>query len=63
MCAGAAIGSGGSYALAASKALIDIPDMDAMAIAKKAMTIAADICIYTNHNFSQESLEGTPESG
>jgi ATP-dependent HslUV protease subunit HslV len=57
-----AIGSGGSYALAASKALIDVPDMDAMAIAKKAMTIAADICIYTNHNFSTESLEGTPES-
>ena len=42
-----AIGSGGPYALAAARALLDIPGMDAMAIAKKAMTIAADTCIYT----------------
>ena len=42
-----AIGSGGTYALAAARALLDIPGMDALAIAKKAMTIAADTCIYT----------------
>ncbi len=52
-----AIGSGGSYALAASRALIDLPDLTAMEIAKKAMTIAADTCIYTNHNFTTETLD------
>jgi ATP-dependent HslUV protease subunit HslV len=51
-----AIGSGGNYALAAARALIDQPDMDAEAIARKAMGIAADICIYTNHNLVLESL-------
>ena len=53
----AAIGSGGSYALAASRALINIPDLTAEEVAKKAMTIAADTCIYTNHNFTTESLK------
>lgn len=51
-----AIGSGGSYALAASRALINIPDLTAAEVAKRAMTIAADTCIYTNHNFTTESL-------
>ena len=51
-----AIGSGGNYALAAARALIDHPDMDAEAIARKAMKIAGDICIYTNHNVILESL-------
>jgi ATP-dependent HslUV protease subunit HslV len=50
------IGSGGNYALAAARALIDRNDMDAEAIARKAMTIAADICIYTNQNIVLESL-------
>ena len=50
------IGSGGNYALAAARALLDRPDMDAEAIARKAMTIAGDICIYTNHNVVLESL-------
>jgi ATP-dependent HslUV protease subunit HslV len=50
------IGSGGNYALAAARALIDQPGMDAEAIARKAMTIAGDICIYTNHNIVLESL-------
>ena len=49
-----AIGSGGTFALAAAKALLDRDDMDAEAIALKAMTIAADICVYTNHNFVTE---------
>ncbi len=51
-----AIGSGGNYALAAARALIDRPDMDAEAIARKALGIAADICVYTNHNVVLESL-------
>jgi ATP-dependent HslUV protease subunit HslV len=50
------IGSGGVYALAAARALVDRDDMDAEAIARRAMTIAADICIYTNDNLTLESL-------
>lgn len=50
-----AIGSGGNYALAAARALID-SDLDAEAIARKAMAIAADICVYTNSNITLESL-------
>lgn len=52
-----AIGSGGPYAIAAARALIDIPNMDAEAIAQKAMKIAADSCIYTNHNFTIEKID------
>ncbi|BDA40856.1 ATP-dependent protease subunit HslV [Coccomyxa sp. Obi] len=52
-----AIGSGGPYALAAARALIDLPDYDAKAIADKSMKIAADTCIYTNHNFTYLTLE------
>src|SRR5215204_2195765 len=44
-----AIGSGGNYALAAARALLD-SDADAETIARKAMQIAAEICVYTNHN-------------
>ena len=51
-----AIGSGGNYALAAAKAMID-SDLTAEEIARKAMRIAADICVYTNHNVSIELLE------
>ncbi len=51
-----AIGSGGNFALAAARALIDM-DMSAEEIARKAMQIAADICVYTNHNFIVETLE------
>jgi ATP-dependent HslUV protease subunit HslV len=50
-----AIGSGGNYALAAARALIDT-DMDAEAIARRALNIAADICVYTNHNLTVEVL-------
>jgi len=52
------IGSGGSFALAAARALIDVDDMDAEAIARKAMAIAADICVYTNHSVIVETLDG-----
>ncbi len=51
-----AIGSGGNYALAAARALIDT-DMDAEAIARKAMKIAAEICVYTNGNLTLEMLD------
>ncbi|HEX6840767.1 MAG TPA: ATP-dependent protease subunit HslV, partial [Stellaceae bacterium] len=50
------IGSGGGYALAAARALIDRPDLDAEAIARKAMAIAAGICVYTNDKVTLESL-------
>jgi ATP-dependent HslUV protease subunit HslV len=51
-----AIGSGGGYALAACKALIDRDDLDAEAIARRALDITADICIYTNHHIVAETL-------
>jgi ATP-dependent HslUV protease subunit HslV len=51
-----AIGSGGSYALAAARALLQHTDFDARGIAEQAMKIAADICIYTNHNLTIETL-------
>lgn len=52
----AAIGSGGTYALAAARALIKHTDMDASEIAREAMAIAADICVYTNENIIVEEL-------
>ncbi len=52
------IGSGGMYALAAARALLDQP-MDADAITRKAMAIAAGICVYTNTNIVIESLPST----
>jgi ATP-dependent HslUV protease subunit HslV len=51
----AAIGSGGNYALAAARALMDT-DLDADTIARRAMAIAADICVYTNGNVTVESI-------
>ena len=50
------IGSGGNYALAAAKALLD-SDHDAEAIARRAMAIAGEICVFTNSNVVVESLE------
>jgi ATP-dependent HslUV protease subunit HslV len=50
------IGSGGSFALAAARALTDVEGLDAEAIARKALKIAAGICIYTNENITIESL-------
>ena len=50
------IGSGGNYALSAARALIDRDDMDAEAIARRAMAIAAGVCIYTNENVTIETL-------
>jgi len=52
----AAIGSGGNFALAAARALAD-SDLNAEEIARKAMKIAADICVYTNENLVVETLD------
>ena len=52
----AAIGSGGNFALAAARARID-QDLDAEAIARRALEIAAEICVYTNGNVTVESLD------
>ncbi|MEM6683871.1 MAG: ATP-dependent protease subunit HslV [Pseudomonadota bacterium] len=51
------IGSGGNYALSAARALIDVDAMDAEAIARKAMQVAADICVYTNESVILEKLD------
>jgi ATP-dependent HslUV protease subunit HslV len=54
----AAIGSGGSYATAAARALIENTDLSAREIAEKAMKIAGEICIYTNDRITIEELKG-----
>jgi ATP-dependent HslUV protease subunit HslV len=51
-----AIGSGGPFALAAAKALLDNTDLSSRDIVERALKIAGDICIYTNHNVSIEEL-------
>jgi ATP-dependent HslUV protease subunit HslV len=51
-----AIGSGGPFAQSAALALLENTELDARAIVEKALKIAADICIYTNHNVSIEEL-------
>ena len=50
------IGSGGAFALSAARALVDLEVMSAKEIARKAMAIAADICIYTNENVVLETI-------
>lgn len=52
----AAIGSGGNYALAAARALAKNTDMDARQIAVEAMTVASEICIFTNNNLVVEEV-------
>jgi len=51
-----AIGSGGGYALAAAKALIEISELEPAEIVRKALTIAASICVYTNDNIVVEEI-------
>jgi ATP-dependent HslUV protease, peptidase subunit HslV len=53
----AAIGSGGPYALAAARALLEGSDLDARAIVERSLGIAADICIYTNRNMVIDELK------
>jgi ATP-dependent HslUV protease subunit HslV len=53
----AAIGSGGNYALAAAKAITDYEE-DAETIARKAMQIASEVCVFTNGNVTVETIDG-----
>lgn len=53
-----AIGSGGAYAQAAARALLQNTELDARTIVEKGLHIAADICIYTNRNITIEELQG-----
>jgi ATP-dependent HslUV protease, peptidase subunit HslV len=53
----AAIGSGGQFALAAARALMQASELDARSIVERSLHIAADICIYTNHNLLIEELK------
>ncbi|EGQ9304177.1 ATP-dependent protease subunit HslV [Vibrio parahaemolyticus] len=56
-----AIGSGGAYAQAAATALLENTDLDAREIAEKALNIAGDICVFTNHHHTVEELDSTAE--
>lgn len=51
------IGSGGMYALAAARALKSVSGLEAEDIARRAMDIASDICVYTNNNYTLESID------
>lgn len=51
------IGSGGPYALAAARALVDVDDLSAEDIARRSMAIAADICVYTNTHLTLEVID------
>lgn len=53
----AAIGSGGDYAKSAACALLDVDGYDAEDIVRKSMSVAADICVFSNHNITIETLE------
>ena len=53
----AAIGSGGSYALSAARALVEHTTMDAETVAREALKIAGDLCIYTNQNVTLEVIK------
>lgn len=59
----AAIGSGGTYATAAARALFENTNLSAREIAEKAMKIAGEICIYTNNNINIEELGAQPAAG
>jgi len=52
-----AIGSGGSYAQAAARAMLDTTELSAREIVERGLNIAADICVFTNHNLVIEELE------
>ncbi len=55
-----AIGSGGSFATAAARALVGSTELSAREIAERSLHIAADICIYTNHNLTIETIDKLP---
>lgn len=52
-----AIGSGGNYAMATGRALLENTDLDAQTVVEKSLTMAADICVFTNHNQVIEKLD------
>src|SRR5690606_4161468 len=52
-----AIGSGGAFAQAAARALLENTELDARDIIERSLTIAGDICVYANHNYTVEELE------
>ena len=52
-----AIGSGGAYAQSAARALIENTELEPAAIVRKSLDIAGDLCIYTNHNYTIETLD------
>ena len=52
-----AIGSGGAYAQSAARALIENTELDPEAVVRKSLEIAGDLCIYTNHSFTIETLD------
>ena len=52
-----AIGSGGTFAQSAARALLDNTDLDARSIVEKSLNISASICVYTNHNLTIETLD------
>jgi ATP-dependent HslUV protease subunit HslV len=54
-----AVGSGSPYAIAAARALQDNPDLSAEDVARKAMNIASDMCVYTNKSFVVEIMDST----
>ena len=54
-----AIGSGGPYAQAAARAMLNTTELDARSIVEKSLRIAGDICVYTNQNLTLEELEYT----
>ena len=56
-----AIGSGGPFAQAAARALLDHSDLDARGIVETSLNIAANICVYTNHNLTIEELDVADE--
>ncbi len=51
-----AIGSGGVYAQSAARALVENTDLDPEEVVRKALTIAGDLCVYTNHSFTIETI-------
>jgi ATP-dependent HslUV protease subunit HslV len=52
-----AIGSGGAFAQSAARALIENTELDPSEVIRKSLEIAGDLCIYTNHNFTIETLD------
>ncbi len=56
-----AIGSGGPFAQAAARALVESTELDARTIVQRSLGIAADICVFTNHNLTLEALETDPQ--